>query len=135
MIENAYKIRNDVRRVGARKYTGEYEVACTSAYVLQGAAVVKCLAGRWTAEPLCVKREQSACSLEVLTTPAINVKIVSSNLVYNEDSTGNQISNLLICHYSNRDSYFNPSLNTDHYQFRFDCWLECRLRVRRGHFP
>lgn len=55
-------------------------------FKLNGNAVVKCTNGEWSPYPKC--NSLDSCSLNILSEPAINVNIISSNLIYNNDNTG-----------------------------------------------
>lgn len=85
-VENGFKIRSSIRKAGPNQYYGEFEIACNTGFKLNGNAIVKCTDGMWTPYPTCGRLD--SCSLNILTEPAVNVNIISSNLVYNSDNTG-----------------------------------------------
>lgn len=85
-VENGYKIRSSIRKIGVNQYIGDFEIACYSGFKLVGNSVVKCIDGNWTPYPKCT--QGGSCPLNILSEPAINVNIISSNLIYNNDNTG-----------------------------------------------
>lgn len=85
-VENGYKIRSSIRKAGLNQYYGEFEISCFNQYNLIGDPVVKCTSGSWTTYPKCVQKP--SCPLNIINEPAINVNILSSNLIYNHDNTG-----------------------------------------------
>jgi hypothetical protein len=85
-VENGFRLRSNIRKLGANKYLGDYEVACYENFILSGDPIVRCVNGAWTPSPVCIKGP--SCSLDIIYTPALNVRILSTNLIYNDEGTG-----------------------------------------------
>jgi hypothetical protein len=107
-LANSYKVRNNLIKIGPGEYDGEFEVACYSSFSLQGNAVVKCENGKWSEYPSCVKA--ASCSLDILNEPALNVNILTSRLVYNNEGNGLVVGSFV--QYECLESY-SPELSVE----------------------
>ena len=85
-IENGYRKSSSIKKAGPGQYYGEFELDCNVGFKLRGNPVVSCVNGSWSSYPVCIK--EASCSLDIINTPAVNVKIISSSLFYNSDNTG-----------------------------------------------
>ena len=85
-VDNGYLQTRSLVKIDNNNYDGSYRVLCYSGYNLVGDSTVQCVSGAWTRAPSCSRK--ASCSLDVINQPAMNVRILDTNLMYDDTGTG-----------------------------------------------